>query len=106
MKKILSAAEAKELLEQEFARLKPGACTSCKVPIPFWGPAVVSGTGYWYLKMIPPCAHQCGRVISTIWAEITTEYQIERTASESGLTRYEGAVRLAYSPPKRSTSKA
>ena len=106
MKKTLSATEAKELLEREFARLKPADCTSCRVPTPFWGPAVVTGTGYWYLRAIPPCAHHCGRVISGIWAEITTEYQIERTAIESGLARYEGALRPTHSGPKRTTSKA
>ena len=103
MKTTLSAVEARELLEREFARLKPAACTSCKVPVPFWGPAVVTGTGYWYLKMLPPCAHQCGRVISTIWAEITTEYQIERSSAESGMARYDGALRRTFT--KRTTTK-
>ncbi|MEO5676520.1 MAG: hypothetical protein ABIQ84_03155 [Usitatibacter sp.] len=92
MKKTLTAAEAKELLEREFARLKPAGCSSCKVPIPFWGPAVVTGTGYWYLRVLPDCPDHCGRVISTIWADITTEYQIERSAAESGMARYEGAL--------------
>lgn len=106
MKPILTAAEAKALLQQEYARLKPDSCTSCKIPTPFWGPGVVTGTGYWYLKMLPPCSQQCGLVISGIWASITTDYQIERSEQESGMARYRGALRsTAEGEPKRRAQK-
>jgi hypothetical protein len=94
-KKILPAAEAARLLAQEFARQKPAACATCKAPTPFWGPGVVSGTGYWYLRALPPCDHDCDRVIARIWSEITTAYEIERSASESGRDQYRRALRRA-----------
>jgi hypothetical protein len=92
MKKTLRSADAAKLLEREFARLKPSDCKTCKAPVPFWGPGVRTGTGYWYLKMMPPCKYQCGRLISKVWADITAEYEIERTAVESGQRRFEGAL--------------
>jgi hypothetical protein len=92
MKKTLRAAEVAKLLEREFARLKPTECKTCKPPMPFWGPGVRTGTGYWYLKMMPACEFQCGRVISKLWADITSEYEIERSPAETGQARFEGAL--------------
>ena len=97
-KKILGATEAAILLQREFARLKPAACQTCKAPLPFWGPGVVSGNGYWYVKAIPPCPHQCGRLISRLWAEITLHYEIIRSGNESGRARFEGAIHEAKNP--------
>lgn len=106
MRAILSATQAKELLEREFASQKPGECMRCRVPTPFWGPGAMSGTGYWYLKMLPPCEHQCARVISKLWAQITSEYQIERSAKESGRARYEVALETSGSPRRRASDRA
>jgi hypothetical protein len=86
-KTTLSAVEAARLLEQEFARLKSAACTTCKAPTPIWGPGVVSGSDYWYVKMLPLCPHNCARIITKIWAEMTMHYKIERTAKEIGQAR-------------------
>jgi len=91
MKKILSATETATLLQREFARLKPVECKVCTAPVPYWGPGINIGTGYWYLKMISPCEFHCNQVISKIWSEITDEYEIQRSEAESGQTRFRGA---------------
>jgi hypothetical protein len=94
-KKTLSVADATRLLEARFAQLRSESCNTCKVPAPIWGPGVVSGTSYWYLKMLPPCPSRCAQVITKIWAEITTEYQIVRSAQESGQAHYREALEKA-----------
>ena len=98
MKKPIRSADAAKLLDREFARLKPAECKACKAPVPFWGPGVHTGTGYWYLKMPPPCKHECGRVISKVWADITDEYEIERSPIESGQREFDGARRSKPTP--------
>ena len=101
MRKALSATQAKQLLEREFAHLRSPECKTCKAPTPFWGPGAFAGTGYWYLKMLAPCPHRCNRVINRVWAQITTEYQIERSAAESGSARYQGALAANDAPARR-----
>jgi hypothetical protein len=93
MKKTLDAAAAAKLLQQEFARLKPAECKSCKAPVPYWGPGILNGMGYWYVRMIPPCEYRCNRVISKIWADLTNDYEIKRSEAESGQARFQGALR-------------
>ena len=101
MKKNLSATETAMLLQREFARLKPVECKTCTAPAPYWGPGIQNGTGYWYLRMIPACRFHCNQVISKIWADITNEYQIQRSEAESGRTRFEGARHETGRRPKR-----
>ena len=101
MKKVLDASAAAQLLQQEFARLRPAGCTTCKAPVPYWGPGILNGTGYWYVRMIPACEHRCNRVISKIWADLTNEYEIQRSQAESGQTRFEGAQRLTGTGARR-----
>jgi hypothetical protein len=101
MKKPIGATEAATLLRDRFTRLKSPDCKTCKAPVPFWGPGVVTGTGYWYLKMMPPCDYGCSQVISKLWAEMTGEYEIERSAVESGRARFQGAQKDSGTPPPR-----
>ena len=102
-KKTLSVADATRLMEAKFAQLRSESCSTCKVPAPIWGPGVVSGTSYWYLKMLPPCPNRCAQVITRIWADITMEYQITRSAQESGQAHYREALEAdgAGSPRRR-----
>lgn len=94
-RKTLSVADATELLQARFAELRSEGCNTCKVTAPIWGPGVVSGTSYWYLKMLPPCPNRCAQVITRIWADITMEYQIVRSAQESGQAHYREALDAA-----------
>lgn len=76
MKKDISAADMKALLIREFHLLRSKDCKTCEPPVPYWGPAPNSGAGYWYLDMPAMCPHGCRQVISTLWADITSSYDI------------------------------
>ena len=77
MKTTISLTEATVYLQREFEKARPPDCKTCTYPKPFWGPAVGIGTGYWYLKMPPPCSEKCLAVIAQLWAKFTTEHEIE-----------------------------
>ncbi len=77
MKKAISVAEATIDLQRAFIAARPPGCKSCTFPMPYWGPGV-TGTGYWYLQMPPPCRHPCQSVMARLWVEFSAEYEIRR----------------------------
>jgi hypothetical protein len=64
------------LLIREFALIKDPECKTCRVPLPYWGPAPGHLTGYWYIEAAQMCAYGCRQSLALLWARLTTEYRI------------------------------
>ena len=77
------------LLINEFERLRhPGCTRSCRVPLPFWGPAPGGQSVYWYMPPPPSCPSGCGRLIAGLWADLTTEYMIAAPEKETAIWKH------------------
>jgi hypothetical protein len=82
------------LLIREFDRLRPSACTrSCRVPLPFWGPAPGVEGVYWFMKTPQSCPHGCHQLVAELWANLTTEYRIAPPQKEKAVWRH--GIRIA-----------
>jgi hypothetical protein len=64
------------LLIREFALVKDPECKTCRVPLPYWGPAPGHLTGYWFMETPQACAYGCRQSLAVLWARLTTEYKI------------------------------
>jgi hypothetical protein len=74
---MISGPNMYALLIREFDRVRPAECSrSCRVPLPFWGPAPGGQSVYWYMTPPPPCPYGCSRLIAELWAKLTTEYKV------------------------------
>jgi hypothetical protein len=86
---LISGPNMYALLIREFARVKPPECTrSCRVPLPFWGPAPGGQGVYWYMTPPPACPYGCGKLIASLWANLTTEYRIAPPEQEKVVWRH------------------
>ena len=100
MKKAISVAEAATILQREFIEARPSGCRSCTFPMPYWGPGVTTGTGYWYLQMPPPCPHLCQSVISRLWVAFMEENEIQREPYDTGSHREHRARYAGHMSPR------
>jgi hypothetical protein len=77
MPRSMTAQEMHDYLTREFENARKGACKSCAVPRTFWGPAAGPGaSGYWYMELPIKCPNGCRDVLTKVWAQLTTEYDI------------------------------
>jgi hypothetical protein len=93
MARSMTAQEMYAHLAEEFAKARAAECTTCQAPKPFWGPAPgPSASGYWYMESPRKCGRGCREVLTRVWAQITTEYEIappprDRIVSRSAFSR-------------------
>lgn len=100
MKKTVSVAEAAAHLRREFIGARAPGCRTCTFPMPYWGPGVMTGTGYWYLQMPPPCPHLCQSVMARLWVAFTEEHEIEHQPYDTGSHREHRARLAAHASPR------
>lgn len=78
MARSISAQDMYVRLAREFESARPSECRICRVPKTFWGPSAgPSASGYWYMEAPGRCDKGCNQVLTRVWAQITTEYDIE-----------------------------
>jgi hypothetical protein len=93
---LISGPNMYALLIGEFDRIKPAGCTrSCRVPLPFWGPAPGSQSVYWFMAPPPACPSGCGKLITELWARLTTEYRIAPPEKETVLWKHGSRVPIS-----------
>jgi hypothetical protein len=76
---VLSAAQLYAILDREFKRLRPAACTTCSVPLPYYRRSPDDVSANWSIGTPHECAHGCHIVIAELLATLWTQYDLDRT---------------------------
>ena len=74
----ISAAQLYEILDREFRKLRPRACTACRVPLPYWRQAPDDVSANWNIAQPVQCPHGCHLVIAELLTRVWTRYDIEK----------------------------
>ncbi len=72
----VSAAELYTLLDAEFKKLRPAACRTCRVPIPYWRPSPDDVSANWHIGTPIECPHGCHLVIAELLARMWTRFDM------------------------------
>ena len=75
----LPAAQLYAILDREFKRLRPTACKSCAVPLPYWRKPPDDVSANWFIGTPSQCRHGCHSVIAELLTELWTRYDLDRT---------------------------
>lgn len=78
----LSSAQLYAILDREFKRLRPTACTQCLVPLPYWRAPPDDVSANWHIGQPTSCPHGCHLVIAELLARLWTRYDIEQQLSQ------------------------
>jgi hypothetical protein len=76
---VLSVAQLYAILDREFKRLRPAACTTCSVPLPYYRSSPDDVSASWSIGTPHECAHGCHIVIAELLASLWTQYDLDRT---------------------------
>ena len=74
----LSAAQLYAILDREFKKLRPIACTNCRVPLPYWRKPPDDVSANWHIGQPENCEYGCHLVIAELLAKLWTRYDIEQ----------------------------
>ena len=75
-RKHLSPGALYTLLNEELKRLRPEACQSCRMPLPFLVERPDEVSANWRIGTPPACAHGCDTIISEIAARLWPHYDL------------------------------
>ena len=75
----LSVEHLYAILDREFKRLRPAACTTCHVPLPYWQRPPDEVSANWFIGTPQECRHGCHLLIAELLAKLWTSYDIDRT---------------------------
>lgn len=78
----LPAAHLYAILDREFKRLRPKACTQCTVPLPYFQRPPDEVSANWFIGQPTQCPHGCHFVIAELLARLWTEYDLDRTPAQ------------------------
>lgn len=67
------------ILDREFKRRRPAACTRCNVPLPYYQRPPDEVSANWFIGTPPECPFGCHLRIAELLAELWTRYDIDRT---------------------------
>ena len=70
------------LLNAELKRLRPVACFSCRMPLPYLVARPDEVSANWRIGTPPPCAHGCDSVIAEIAARLWPQYDLRDPIAE------------------------
>jgi hypothetical protein len=73
----VSAAKLYAVLEREFRALRPAACTTCRVPLPYWHEAPDDVSASWCFGTPVACEHGCHVVMAELLANLWTLYDLD-----------------------------
>lgn len=73
----LPAAKLYAVLEREFRAIRPLSCTSCHVPLPYWGGAPDDVSANWRFGNPTECPHGCHVLIAELITNLWTIYDID-----------------------------
>lgn len=72
------------ILDREFKRLRPAACTTCHVPLPYWQRPPDEVSANWFIGTPQECRYGCHLLIAELLAKLWTQYDIDRTPVQQG----------------------
>ena len=78
----ISSAQLYAILDREFKRLRPSACSRCHVPLPYWRSPPDDVSANWHIGQPTNCAHGCHLVIAELLARLWTRYDIEQQLAQ------------------------
>jgi hypothetical protein len=78
----LSAAQLYAILDREFKQLRPAACKTCHVPVPYWRTPPDDVSANWHIGQPVHCPHGCHLVIAELLARLWTRYDVEQQLSQ------------------------
>ena len=76
MRTTVSAAQLYTLLDAEFRKLRPAACRTCRMPMPYWRTPPDEVSANWHIGTPSPCRHGCHLVIAELLARMWTFYDM------------------------------
>ena len=76
----LTTAELYAVLDREFRKRRPAACTTCSVPLPYWHPPPDEVSANWVIGSPSVCAHGCQVVIAELLTLLWSRYDVARPA--------------------------
>ena len=74
----LPASKLYAILDREFRRLRPAACTECSVPLPYYQRPPDDVSANWFIGTPRECRHGCHIVIAELLARLWTRYDLDR----------------------------
>ena len=75
----VSAAQLYAILDREFKRLRPAACATCSVPLPYYRHSPDDVSANWFIGTPRECPHGCHLVVAELLARLWTQYDLDRT---------------------------
>ena len=78
MRQAIPAAALYAILDREFKRLRPAACTTCAVPLPYWRKPPDDVSANWFIGTPRECVHGCHLLVVELLAQLWTRYELER----------------------------
>lgn len=78
-RKKIPVAQLYAILDREFKRVRPAACSTCAVPLPYWRKPPDDVSANWFIGTPRDCVHGCQLVIAELLANLWTQYDIDRT---------------------------
>jgi hypothetical protein len=73
----LSSTQLYAILDRDFRKLRPRACSRCHVPLPYWRAPPDEVSANWHIGQPAECPHGCHLVIAELLARLWTRYDIE-----------------------------
>ncbi len=73
----ITTAQLYTILDHEFRKRKPMACTTCTVPLPYWRRAPDDVSANWVIGSPRECPHGCHLVIAELLAQLWTKYDMQ-----------------------------
>ena len=73
----ITAAQLYAILDREFASLRPSACASCRMPLPYWRRPPDDVSANWNIAQPKECPHGCHLVIAELLTRLWTRYDIQ-----------------------------
>lgn len=78
-RRAVPVAQLYAILDREFKRLRPAACETCTVPLPYWCRPPDDVSANWFIGTPIECEHGCHKVIAELLTYLWTQYDIDRT---------------------------
>jgi hypothetical protein len=73
----VSPAELFRILDEEFARVRPNGCSTCRVPLPFRVARADAVAANWMVGRAQDCPYRCGACITAVVHRLWARYDLE-----------------------------
>ena len=78
----ISPAQLYAILDAEWKKIRPRACNSCKMPLPYWRTPPDEVSANWAIGTPTHCPHGCHMIIAELLTRLWTKYDIEKQLAQ------------------------